>query len=102
MIVHIGNKCLKAIGIVTNILPDDTKGSKHQKFIVKISHNKSVLVIHNINISTKIFDLKKGDKIEFSGEYQWNEHGGMVHWTHKDPNGVHLNGWIKHKGKLYQ
>ncbi|MCQ8888523.1 DUF3465 domain-containing protein [Pseudoalteromonas carrageenovora] len=26
----------------------------------------------------------------------------VVHWTHKDPNGYHVGGWLKHKGKIYQ
>ncbi len=93
---------LKATGIVIRVLPDDLKGAKHQKFIVNIAHGKSVLIIHNIDISSRIYDLRKGDRIEFKGEYQWNPHGGIVHWTHKDPNGQHSDGWLKHKNKLYQ
>jgi len=93
---------MHAIGIVKILLSDDLKGSRHQRFIVKIAHNKSILIIHNIDISNKISDLKKGDKIEFQGEYQWNSRGGIVHWTHKDLHGVHKNGWIKHNNKTYQ
>ena len=59
---------MHAIGIVKIILPDDLKGSRHQRFIVKVAHNKYIWIIHNIDISTKIDDLNKGDKIEFQGE----------------------------------
>jgi hypothetical protein len=93
---------MHGFGIVKTLLTDDLKGSRHQKFIIEVSHNKSILIIHNIDISSKVINLKKGDKIEFQGEYQWNSRGGLVHWTHKDPHGMHKNGWLKHKDKVYQ
>ena len=33
---------------------------------------------------------------------EWNEQGGIIHWTHHDPDGRHLPGWIKHNGRTYQ
>ncbi len=93
---------MKATGIIKKILPDDVIGSQHQRFTVQIMHGKTVLVIHNIDIAGKISDLKKGEKITFQGEYQWNSQGGMVHWTHKDPHGKHPDGWVKYHDKVYQ
>jgi len=46
--------------------------------------------------------LQEGDTIRFYGEYVWNAQGGMVHWTHHDPQGKHVAGWLKHKGQTYQ
>lgn len=92
---------MKAQGIVIKIYADDVKGAKHQRFIVRLKNKQTVLVIHNIDIAPKLFDLKLGDKIEFLGQYQWNNRGGLVHWTHHDPHGVHPLGWLKHNGKVY-
>lgn len=88
-------------GLVSKVLPDDNKGSRHQRFIMKFN-TLSILVAHNIDLAPKIIGLKAGDSIEFYGEYEWNPKGGIIHWTHHDPAGRHIDGWLKHQGKTYQ
>lgn len=89
-------------GIVVKILADDFDGSKHQRFIVKLSSGQTLLIAHNIDIAPRINSLQKGDLIGFYGEYEWNSQGGIIHWTHRDPRGNHVGGWIEHQGKKYQ
>ena len=89
-------------GRVVAVLSDDRKGSKHQRFIVRTNEDISVLIAHNIDLAKRIDDIKQGDTVEFSGEYVWNEKGGVVHWTHRDPDGRHVSGWLKHNGITYQ
>src|SRR5215203_1091512 len=72
-------------GVVTRILPDDTFGTPHQRFIVRLASGHTVLIEHNIGLADRIGDLNEGDTVSFSGEYVWNEQGGLVHWTHHDP-----------------
>ena len=89
-------------GVIVKVLPDDLKGSRHQKFILKSRSGATVLIAHNIDLAPKIKTLREGDRLEFFGEYEWNPRGGVVHWTHHDPKGYHVSGWLKHNGKTYQ
>jgi hypothetical protein len=61
-----------------------------------------LLVTHNIDLAPRIYDVREGDDVSFSGVYEWNPEGGVIHWTHHDPDGRHPGGWLKHNGKTYQ
>lgn len=93
---------IQGSGIVVKSLPDDLEGSRHQKFILKDNSGQTVLFAHNIDLAPKIEGLRKGDRVDYYGEYEWNDRGGVIHWTHGDPRGRHASGWLKHKGKTYQ
>jgi hypothetical protein len=99
---HQNNVQVQGTGRVTRVLPDDTQGSPHQRFIVQLPSGQTVLVAHNIELASRVASLKAGDSVEFNGEYEWNERGGVIHWTHRDPRGSHVAGWIKHNGRTYQ
>ncbi len=89
-------------GEVVKLLPDDNKGSRHQKFLVRVASGKTLLFAHNIDLAGRIDDIKVGDHVSFRGEYVYNPKGGVVHWTHHDPRDEHPAGWIKHNGQTYQ
>lgn len=89
-------------GTVVRILPDDNVGSRHQKFIVKLASGRTLLIAHNIDLASRIANLSLGDTVSFCGEYEPNDKGGVIHWTHRDPANHHPAGWIQHGGKTYQ
>ncbi len=89
-------------GKVSLILRDDNEGSRHQRFILRLSSGQTLLIAHNIDLAPKINTLQKGDVVQFYGEYEWNSKGGVVHWTHHDLGGRHVGGWLKHDGRKYE
>jgi hypothetical protein len=89
-------------GEVIRMLADDTDGSRHQRFILRLASGQTLLVAHNIDLAPRLAQLKVGDTVEFSGEYEWNEQGGVIHWTHHDPSDQHRAGWLKYDGATYQ
>ncbi len=88
-------------GYVVRVLTDDEQGSRHQRFILKLNNGQTLLVAHNIDLAPRLKNLRVGDKVEFFGEYEWNNKGGVIHWTHHDPAGRHIDGWLKHRGVQY-
>ena len=83
------------------MLADDSEGSRHQRFIVRLPNDHTVLIAHNIDLAQRV-PLKMGDAVSFYGEYEWNDRGGVVHWTHHDPRNRREGGWIEHKGTTYR
>ena len=93
---------IRGSGTVARVLSDDNDGSRHQRFILEVAGGRTLLVAHNIDLAPRVAGLKTGDTVEFYGEYEWNDKGGVIHWTHDDPNGRHVGGWLKHGGRTYQ
>lgn len=89
-------------GQVSKILPDDNHGSRHQRFILRLSSGQTILVAHNIDLAPRVAPLDLRDTVEFKGEYVWSKKGGTLHWTHHDPAGRHAAGWLKRAGQTFQ
>jgi len=96
---HARGRKVEDRGVVTRLLPDDRQGSRHQRFLVRTAGGPTVLIAHNIDLAERV-DLREGDTVSFRGEYEWNDKGGVVHWTHRDPRGRHERGWIEHNGRV--
>jgi hypothetical protein len=93
---------VQGTGTVTRVLSDDNDGSRHQRFILRLATGESLLVAHNIDLAPRVKGLQVGDTVSFNGEYEWNDRGGVIHWTHHDPRGSHVGGWVEHNGRRYE
>lgn len=93
---------LRGSGTVVRILSDDNDGSRHQRFILRLASGRTVLVAHNIDLAPRVSGIREGDTVEFYGEFAYNPKGGVIHWTHHDPQGRHPDGWLRHRGQTYR
>ena len=89
-------------GVVTKLLSDDLENDRHQRFILRLKSGQTLLMAHNIDIAPRLVDLEIGGTVIFFGQYEWNSQGGLIHWTHHDPNRKHINGWLKYKNETYR
>ena len=89
-------------GRVDRILADDHEGSRHQRFILATVSGHTVLVAHNIDLAPRLEGLGKGEMLRLRGQYEWSDRGGVLHWTHHDPDGSHPGGYIERNGRRYE
>lgn len=99
---RLGSHLVEGKGTVVKMLADDNDGSRHQRFIIRLDSGRTLLISHNIDLAPRIDGLRAGDTVAFYGEYEWNSKGGLIHWTHHDPQGRHPGGWIRHDGRTYR
>lgn len=91
-----------AEGSVIRLLSDDTGPTgTHQRFVIRLAGaTQTVLVTNNIEVGKRV-PLATGDDVIVHGEYVWNDEGGLIHFTHHDPDHSHEDGWIEWKGVRY-
>ncbi len=93
---------VKLKGTVIWKLPDDTAGSRHQRFIVRLNSRQTLLIAHNIDLAPRVSALKTNNPVTIYGEYIWNAQGGIIHQTHRPPDASKGGGWIRYQGAIYQ
>jgi hypothetical protein len=69
---------------------------------VRLRSGQTLLIAHNIDLAPRVPAIEIGNEVAFFGEYEWTRDGGVMHWTHHDPDGKHIGGWIKYQGVTYQ
>jgi hypothetical protein len=92
---------VQVTGTVQSQLSDDEEGSRHQRFVLELHDGQTLLVAHNIDLAKRV-PLADGDRVTLKGQYEWNDKGGVLHWTHHDPGGQHPGGWILHRENTYE
>jgi hypothetical protein len=70
----------------------------HEGFIVSLA-GRTYRVEDNVDITGPV-PLRRGERIELQGQFECNDY--VIHWTHRDPAGRHVAGYIEADGKTYQ
>ena len=82
-------------GTVVKVLEDDLEPPCHQRFLLADENGRTLLVVNNIEGWARLADVAIGKRVRFQGEFIANDKGGLVHWTHPDPNGLRPGGFLK-------
>lgn len=84
---------------VLRLLPDATGRYRHQRFIVRCRNGRTVLVVNDVSIGTRV-PISVGGAVGVRGEYVWNTLGGLIHFTHHSDTGGPA-GWILWRSRVY-
>lgn len=96
---HLTGKWITVNAEVNHLLPDETGQYRHQRFIVRCATGQTLLIVNNVSIGSRV-PITLGHAITVHGQYIWNARGGLIHFTHHDPEGG-TGGWIVYSGKVY-
>ena len=88
-------------GFVKRLLSNDNDGSRHQRFILNIGAGRTLLIAHNIDLAEPV-PVGIGDRVQVCGMYEWNDLGGLMHWTHHDPVGIEDGGYVRYRRNVYR
>ncbi len=80
---------------------DDDDGEAHQRFVIHAAGGQTLLVAHNLELAGRV-PLGLADRVRVRGLYVYNDSGGVVHFTHRDPHGREAGGWVEFRGKRYR
>jgi len=97
---QISGEMVELTAEVIKVLPDDTEGDRHQRLLLKLKSGGTILVAHNIDLAERV-PAHKGDTITVFGQYESNDRGGVLHWTHRAPRNNRTGGWIELVGVRY-
>jgi hypothetical protein len=92
---------LTAIGTVDRVLSDETGPSgPHERFFLQLPSGMTVLIEPNLSIAPRV-PVAVGSAVTVHGEYVSNAEGGLLHFTHHDPDRSHEGGYVLYGGRRY-
>jgi len=91
-------------GLVVAVLGTSNGPSgEHEGFVLKLTGDcdLAVRVETNVDITGPV-PLHAGETVVVKGQFEDDTSGGVIHWTHHDPSGRHITGYVEAAGKYYQ
>ncbi len=85
---------------VRKVLPDDTSGLPHQKWIAQLTDGSTIQVVYNSDMGNRV-PMKEGDTFGVGGQFLWLRTQGLIHWLHEDPRHNRPDGYIYFNGVVY-
>lgn len=86
--------------VVQAILPDDTQGLPHQKWLVRLSDNSTLELVYNSDMGQRV-PLSVGQVVSAGGQLIIAQQGPLLHWLHADPRQHRPDGYVFVNGTYY-
>lgn len=86
--------------VVERILPDDTQGLPHQKWLVRLSDNSTLEMVYNSDMGVRV-PVQVGEVMSAGGQLIMAQQGPLLHWLHADPRHNRPDGYIYVNGTYY-
>lgn len=84
---------------VVRVLGDrEGRSGMHEGFIIRAAA-RTFKVEDNVDITGPI-PLHAGDAVSLLGQLECDDY--VIHWTHRDPSGRHMSGYVKVNGAVYE
>jgi hypothetical protein len=79
-----------------------SRSGEHEGYLLKLNGDCDLMLKVETNESiTGPVPIHRGEKLIVKGEYEYDVMGGVLHWTHHDPGGRHVAGYVVSDGKTY-
>jgi len=76
---------------------------EHEGFLLKLTEKCDLLLRVETNVDiTGPVPLHAGETVTVKGQFEDDSSGGVIHWTHHDPSGRHVSGYVFAGGKYYE
>jgi hypothetical protein len=76
---------------------------EHEGFLLRLDSGCALTLRVETNVDlTGPVPLTRGQHVLVKGEYIYDPRGGLLHWTHRDPRGRHVGGYVEAGGRLYE
>lgn len=86
--------------VVTKVLPDDTQGLPHQKWLVRLSDNSTLELVYNSDMGDRV-PVEVGEVMSAGGQLIMAQQGPLLHWLHADPRKNRPDGYVYVNGTYY-
>ena len=85
---------------VIRLLPDDTQGRAHQKWLVRLSNGAQMQAVYNLDLCQRV-PLQINDLVGMGGELIITKGGALLHWLHYDPKKNRPDGFVSLNSNVY-
>ncbi len=98
-----GGEVLVSGHVVALLGSREGRSGEHEGYLLKLDGSCDLLLKVETNTSiTGPIPFARNEPVIIKGVYVYDPLGGLIHWTHHDPSGRHMNGYVIAGGKSYR